>query len=473
VSAVPDLDLCYTPATELARLIREGELSPVEVVRNSLERIEEVNPKLNCFCFVFADEALERAREAERAVAEGAELGPLHGVPIAIKDLTPTKGKRTTMGSYAFEHYVPQESALIVDKLLGAGAIMVGKTTTPEFAYSSFTESPLWGITRNPWNLERTPGGSSGGSGAAVASGCVPLAEGTDMGGSVRIPASWSGLVGLKPSFGRIPLDFLPTQFDTIHHFGPLARTVADARLFLTCTQGPDDRDIMSLSPALDLSSLLDSSAEGLRLALDVDLGHYAIDPEVEAATREAAAVLAEAGAVVEEVDLRWTRELSDAWVAHWGVYLAAIFGDKLAEFRDRMDPRVVKLMDDGLAMGAVDFKRLEFVRTEAWKKLRPVLAGHHALLCPTMSQTARPVEEDDFVWYADRGDGLYHGLDLTCPFNYVGQCPALSVPSGWSSDGLPIGLQIVARRYRDDLALRIGAVLERVRPWAQRRPPV
>jgi Asp-tRNA(Asn)/Glu-tRNA(Gln) amidotransferase A subunit family amidase len=470
---VPDLELCYTPATELARLIRGRELSPVDVVHNSLERIEQVNPGLNCFCFVFPEEALERAREAEAVVARGDSIGPLHGVPIAIKDLTPTKGKRTTMGSYAFEHYVPDENALIVEKLLGAGAIMVGKTTTPEFAYSSFTDSPLWGITRNPWNRERTPGGSSGGSGAAVASGCVPLAEGSDMGGSVRIPASWSGLVGLKPSFGRIPLDFLPTQFDTIHHFGPLARTVADARLFLACAQGPDDRDIMSLSPALDLSGPLDSTAEGLRLALDVDLGHYAIDPEVEATTREAAGALAEAGAVVDEVDLGWTRDVADAWIKHWGVYLAAIFGHVLPEYRDRMDPRLLAFMDDGLAMSAVEFKRLEFIRTEAWKKLRPVLEHYDALLCPTMSQPAPPVDKDDATYYADRSDGLYHGLDITCQFNYVSQCPALSVPSGWSADGLPIGLQIVARRYCDDIALRIGAALERVRPWAHRRPPL
>ena len=177
------------------------------------------------------------------------------------------------MGSYAFEHWIPDESALLVEKLLGAGAIMVGKTTTPEFAYSGFTESPLWGVTRNPWDPTRSPGGSSGGSAAAVASGCVPLAEGSDMGGSVRIPASWSGLVGLKPSFGRIPLDFLPTQFDTIQHLGPLARTVEDARLFLAVGQGPDERDIMSLSPPLDLSGPLDPSVEGMRLALDVDLG--------------------------------------------------------------------------------------------------------------------------------------------------------------------------------------------------------
>jgi Asp-tRNA(Asn)/Glu-tRNA(Gln) amidotransferase A subunit family amidase len=470
---MPDLDLSYMPATELARMIRAREISAAEVVANSLDRIHQVNPALNCFCFVYEDEALERAREADRAVAAGAELGALHGVPIAIKDLTPTAGKTTTMGSYAYEHYVPDRDALIVEKLLGAGAIMVGKTTTPEFAYSSFTDSPLWGITRNPWNTDRSPGGSSGGSGAAVAAGCVPLAEGSDMGGSIRIPASWSGTVGLKPSFGRIPLDFLPTQFDTIHHVGPLARTIGDARLFLACTQGPDERDIMSLSPALDLSGPLDDSGEGLRLALDVDLGHYAIHPEVEAATREAAAALADAGAVVEEVDLRWTRELADAWVEHWGVYLAAIFGHTMAEYRDRMDPRLLRFLDAGLAMGAVDFKRLEFVRTKAWQELAPILERHHALLCPTMSQPAQPVDKDDFEFYKDRGDGLYHGLDITSQFNYVSQCPALSVPSGWSSDGLPIGLQIVARRYQDDLALRIGAVLERVRPWAHRRPSV
>jgi Asp-tRNA(Asn)/Glu-tRNA(Gln) amidotransferase A subunit family amidase len=208
------------------------------------------------------------------------------------------------MGSYAFEHWVPDESALLVERLLGAGAIMVGKTTTPELAYSSFTESPLWGATRNPWDASRSPGGSSGGSGAAVAAGCVPLAEGTDMGGSVRIPASWSGIVGLKPSFGRIPLDFLPTQFDTIQHFGPLARTVDDARLFLSVAQGSDDRDILSLPGGLDLSEPVDSSVDELRLALDVDLGCYAVAPEVEAAVVDAAEALASAGATVKEVDL-------------------------------------------------------------------------------------------------------------------------------------------------------------------------
>jgi Asp-tRNA(Asn)/Glu-tRNA(Gln) amidotransferase A subunit family amidase len=467
-----DLDLSYTSATDLARRIRAREISPVEVVANSLERIEEVNGALNCFCFTFPDEALELARAAERAVTAGAPLGPLHGVPIAIKDLTPTAGKRTTMGSFAFEHHVPERSALLVERLLGAGAIMVGKTTTPEFAYSSFTESRLWGVTRTPWNTGRTPGGSSGGSGAAVASGCVPLAEGTDMGGSVRIPAAWSGCVGLKPSFGRIPIDFLPTQFDMIHHFGPLARTVEDARLFVHVGGGPSERDITS-QPLLDLSGPQHSAVEGMRFALSIDLGCHAIDPEVEAAVRASAAALVEQGAIVDEVDLGWDRRYADAWVEHWGVYLAAIFGHVLEEFRDRMDHRVVALMDAGLAMSAVDFKRLEFLRTEQWQKLAPVLERHDALLCPTMAQPAPTVDKDDAPYYADARDGKYHGLDLTSWFNFTSQCPALSVPAGWSADGLPIGLQIVARRFRDDVALEIGAAVERARPWAHLRPPV
>src|ERR1700757_4100656 len=242
-----DLDLCYMPATEMARRIRDGRLSPVELIDNSLARIAAVNPALNCFCFVYPEEARARARAAEAEAKAGAKLGPLHGVPFAIKDLTPTKGKRTTLGSYAYEHWIPDEDAPIVEALTKAGGIMVGKTTTPEFAYSSFTESPLWGITRNPWDTSRTPGGSSGGSGAAVASGCVPLAEGSDMGGSVRIPASFCGIVGLKPSFGPIPFTILPSIFDSLSHFGPLARTIDDAALFLGITQGPDERDIQSL----------------------------------------------------------------------------------------------------------------------------------------------------------------------------------------------------------------------------------
>jgi Asp-tRNA(Asn)/Glu-tRNA(Gln) amidotransferase A subunit family amidase len=468
-----DLDLAYTTATDLADKIRSKAVSPVEVVANALARIEAVNPKLNCFCVTYPEEALAKAREAEQAVMSGAPLRPLHGVPIAIKDLTPTRGKRTTLGSYAYEDWVPDEDAPIVEALLGAGAIMVGKTTTPEFAYSSFTESPLWGITRNPWDPARTPGGSSGGSGAAVASGCVALAEGSDMGGSVRIPAALSGTVGLKPSFGRIPFTILPSMFDSLSHFGPLARGVGDARLFLDAAQGPDERDIQSLSPALDLSKPFPESLAGMKLALSLDLGFYHLHPEVEANTRAAAAALAEAGAEVHEVDLPWTLEMVQAWTAHWGVYLAAFFGHKLADFRARMDPKVVALMDAGLAMSAVDFKRIEFLRSAQWQKLYPILGEHDALLCPTMAQPAPPVGGADSDFEEVDAEGRFHGLDMTSLFNFVSQCPAFSVPSGFTAAGLPTGLQIVGRRYDDATVLDIGAVLERVRPWTDRRPPL
>jgi len=468
-----DLDLCYTPATELAARIRGRKLSPVELMKNALARIEEINPKLNCFCFVYPEEALAKARDAEKAVTDGRALGPLHGIPIAIKDLTPTKGKRTTLGSYSHEHWVPDRNAEIVNRLTAAGAILVGKTTTPEFAYSSFTESPLWGITRNPWDQTRTPGGSSGGSGAAVASGCVPIAEGTDMGGSVRIPAAWCGIVGLKPSLGRIPMDILPSVFDNISHFGPLARNIDDARLFLAAAQGPEDDDIQSNGTPLDLAGPQPASVKGLRLALNIDLGCYAVDPEVEAAVRAAADALKSQGAIVEEVALPWTRRIADAWVETWQVFMAAYFGHVLEEFRAKMDPRVVALIEAGNRMSARDYKRLEIERTEYWRQFHPILRKYDAFLCPTMRIPAPPAEEDDSIYYRDRGDGRYHGLDMTGQFNLIAPCPALSVPAGWSKGGLPMGLQIVGRRFRDDTVLTIGKALEHARPWADKRPPV
>jgi len=468
---MPNDELTYLPAVELAQRIAERSLSPVEVMESALARIEAVQPALNAFSFVYAEEALAAARAAEQAVMSGGTLGPLHGVPIAIKDFTPTKGKTTTRGSYAFEHWVPDRDALIVQRLRAAGAIMAGKTTTPEFAYSSFTESPLWGITRNPWDPGCTPGGSSGGSGAAVAAGCVPLAEGTDMGGSVRIPAAFCGLVGLKPSLGRIPMDILPSVFDSISHFGPLARTVADAALFLSVAQGPHDCDIQSLKPALEVPVPPPGKVEGFRLALSVDLGFYAVDPEIAANTRAAAEALRSAGATVEEVELAWTKEQNDAWTAYWGVYLAAAFEHVLPDYRERMDPHVVALIEAGQAMGAVRFKQIETIRTEQWLELARVFESYDALLCPTMALPAPPVGTRDTEFTEVDEDGRFHGLDMTALFNNVSQCPALSVPSGFTSDGLPTGLQIVGHRFDDLTVLDIGAGLEAVRPWRERRP--
>lgn len=461
-------DPCALPAATLAALIRSGEVSPVEVVARSLERIEAVQPALNPFAFTYPEEAMETARAAEAAVARGDALGPLHGVPIAIKDFTPTKGKRTTRGSYAYEDWVPDADPVIVRRLLGAGAVLVGKTTTPEFAFSSFTRSPLWGHTVNPWDPSRSAGGSSGGSAVAVATGCVALAEGTDMGGSVRIPAAFCGVVGLKPSLGRIPMDIVNTVFDTISHFGPLARTIDDAALFLRVAEGPDEADIMSQRAPVPLPDPLTGDVRGLRLAVSEDLGFYAVDAEVAANFRAACDALADAGAVLETVDLAWTREMVDAWFDIWGVYIAAAVADKLPEHRDRMDPEVLALIDAGMGMSAVAYRRTEEIRTRQWHALAPILAAHDALLCPTMALPPpdRNASESTF----DRVDdsGRLHGLDMTCLFNMVGQCPALSVPSGLTANGLPTAMQIVGRRFDDPTVLRIGKAVETVRPWVE-----
>jgi Asp-tRNA(Asn)/Glu-tRNA(Gln) amidotransferase A subunit family amidase len=462
----------YRSAVELAALIRKRELSPVEVVEAALARIALVNPALNAFAFVYPEAALEAARAAEAAIKGDDSLGPLHGVPIALKDFTPTKGLRTTLGSFAYEHWVPDFDAAIGQRLKAAGAILIGKTTTPEFAHSSFTESPLWGITRNPWNRDRTPGGSSGGAGAAVAAGCVPLAEGTDMGGSVRIPAALCGVVGLKPSLGRIPMDILPTVFDSISHFGPLARTVEDAAVFLAITAGPHDADIQSLPEGPDPCGRLGEEIAGKRLAYSPDLGFFAVAAEVRREIEAAIQALGEAGAIVEEVDVRWDRSVMDDWALNWAVLLAACFGQHLERFGDKMTPAVVRLIEQGRAVDAVTLRRLEFARTHRWHQLAALFERYDALLCPTMVRTAAPVGGTDEDFAGDDENGRFLGLDMTAPFNFTAQCPALSVPAGWSDEGLPVGLQIVGRRFDDAGVLAIGAALERIRPWHHRRPP-
>jgi Asp-tRNA(Asn)/Glu-tRNA(Gln) amidotransferase A subunit family amidase len=452
-------------AHALAAAIAAGELSPVQAVADALERAHAVQPALNCFTTIWDDEAPAAAERAAAAIRRGEPLGVLHGVPVAVKDTTPVAGRRTTLGSYAFEHAVPAHDAYVVTALRRAGAIIVGQTTTPEFAHTLVTDSPLWGTTRNPHALARTPGGSSGGSAAAVAAGCVPLAEGSDMGGSVRIPAAWCGVVGLKPGLGRIPMDVLPGLFDSISHHGPLARCADDARLFLAATQGPDDADIMSIPGPLDLAQPLDGDLTGMRLGLSTTLGCWAVDPEIAAAVEAAALRLEAAGAAVDEVDPGFRAEDAAAWMVLWAVFMATYYGDVLAEFRDRMDPQVVSLIETGATVTGPEHKRVELVRTDMWRRLRPILATHDALLCPTMAQPPSPAAKaDPPLPRSDPSEG-YRAADMTGVFNMVSPCPAVSVPCGAhrraADAGLPIGLQVVGRRWREDTVLRIARAVE------------
>ncbi|MCF8482097.1 MAG: amidase [Rhodospirillum sp.] len=455
--------MAFESAVDLAAAIASGVISPVEAVTAALERIATVTASLDMTVGDLSEEALRDARGAEAAISGGQTLGPLHGVPIAIKDFTPTKGHLTTRGSWATGDWRPEADPVIIQRLKAAGAIIVAKTTTPEFAHSSFTDSPRWGVTRNPWNPERTPGGSSGGSAAIVASGCLPLAEGTDMAGSIRIPAALSGVVGFKPSLGRIPMDILPTSFDSMAHFGPLARTVDDAALFLKVTSGPHPSDILSQRLPTPLSLPIPGDMRGKRLALSVDLGYYDVHPDIARRVREAADVLRHQGAQVDEIPLSWTRRLNDTAMTLWAVALAAAFGEARDRIRDRMDPALVTFMDGVETLGAIDYKRLEGIRAVLWTELTGLFLTYDALLCPTCAQPAPPVEARDSEFMGDTPEGRFAGLDMTCMFNLVGQCPAISVPCGLTStERLPVGLQIIGPRFADAGVLTIARAVER-----------
>lgn len=449
----------------MAAAVRDGRLRPSQLVARSLERAEQI-AGLNAFVLLDGEGAMAAAQAADRRAAAGdPDLGPLHGIPVAIKDFTPTRGHLTTRGSWSTGDWVPQADPVIVQRLKAAGAIVIGKTTTPEFAHAGYTHSPRWGVTRNPHDPRRTPGGSSGGSGCAVATGCVALAEGTDMGGSVRIPAALCGVVGLKPSLGRIPMDILPTVFDNLSHFGPIAACVDDAALFLSVTEGPDDADISS-QPATDPVAVpvAPAPARELRLALSMDLGYYAVDAQVAARVEAAAEALAQAGATVERVALPWTRAVNDTWLQLWGVALAAAWGDLAREHRASMDPALLALMDGARSVAAVDYKRSENFRTRLWHELRAILGHYDALLCPTSAVPAPLLDTAESDFGHDTRDGRYRGYDLCSPFNLVAQCPVISVPVG-SAGGLPVGLQIVGRRFADRKVLEIAKALEQAFP--------
>lgn len=447
---------------DIAEGVREGRFSAVEIVSESLRRAHVVQDTCNAFVVIRDEQALAAARAVDAAVAGGEGGGALLGVPFAAKDMTPTKGDLLTLGSWSTGDRIAETTAPCIARLEQAGAILIGKTTTPEFACCGITKSPRWGVTRNPWDVSRTAGGSSGGAGVVVAAGVVPMAEGTDMGGSVRIPAAFCGTVGLKPSLGRIPMTILPSQFDNLSHFGPLARSVADAVAFMEVTAGPDDADISSLPLPFDVGATLPADLAGCRFAVSLDLGYVAVAPGVAELLAQAVERLRAAGAVVEEVSFPWTRELSDAWDDLWSVFMSGFFGDETEFPRERMDARILSLIARGEAMRATHYKRIEILRSRMWDDLAPVLARHDALLCPTCPITAPEPEGNEFG--RSQPDGRYAGLEMTSIFNLVPQLPALSVPMGLA-EGLPAGLQMIGRRFADEHLLAMGAAVAAVLP--------
>lgn len=465
------LPLCYTPAVDLAQMIRSREISPVELVDAFLERIDELNPKVNAFCTVTADIARDAARKAEQAVMDGDELGMLHGVPFSIKDLIETKSVKTMQGSRIHEDNIPDEDAPCVERLKNAGGILMGKTATPEFGHKGVTDSPLTGVTRNPWNLVLTPGGSSGGAGAQVAAGMTPLAVGTDGGGSIRIPSSFSGIYGLKPSYGRVPV-YPASALDSLSHAGPMTRTVADAALMLSVMAGPDPRDPISLEakPA-DYMKSLGHGIKGLRVAFSPDLGGREVMPDVADVVKEAARAFEGLGVDVEEVDPGFPN-LDWAFGVFWMAGMAGRFEDILPKWQDAMDPLLVSFIQMGQELRAVDFVKAQMQRNDFRDHVRKFFEQYDLLLLPTLATTAFkagvPISEA-----LDK-----HPLEpqtwspFTQAFN-LSLSPAASIPAGFTKDGLPVGLMIVGRRFDDLTVLQASAAFEEIMPWAEKLPPI
>ena len=471
MTAEPSDAFLGLPARQMAAAVRTRQVPARRLIDAALARARALSP-CNCFCYLLDEDARLAADRVDRALAGRDSDLPLLGVPFAAKDMTPTAGTPTTLGSWTSGDAPASGTALVIRRLQHAGAILIGKTTTPEFANAGFTHSPRWGTTYNPHDRQRSPGGSSGGSGVAVAGGCVPFAEGTDMGGSVRIPASFCGVVGLKPSLGRIPMTILPSLFDSISHFGPLARTVDDAIEFMAAAAGPSDEDPFSVPIPFDAdASRRTPDLAGRRFAFSMDLGFYAVSDEVQAVILNTVGILRAAGAIVDTVDLGWTRDVVDRWTDLWGVFMSAYFGDRRRESAERMDPAVLVLMDRGDALGATEYKRIELLRTALWGDMARLLADHEALLCPTCAVVAPLATETDDDYLATLPDGSFAGLDLTSPFNMVPTLPAVSLPAGRSPGGLPVGLQLIGQRYGDEALLGLAGAVEALLATATRAP--
>ncbi len=468
-------DLCFTPATELVQLFRARKASPLEVMQAVLARIDAVNPKLNAYVTVARDGALRAARAATSALKKGAGLPPLHGVPVSIKDLTPTKGIRTTWGSKIYEHHVPEADALVVQRLKAAGAIVVGKTNTPEFGAGGNTFNAVFGATRNPWNPALTCGGSSGGAAVALAAGMGPIAQGSDLGGSLRIPAAFCGVVGFRTTPGLVPVYPKELAWDSFSVTGPMARTVADAALMLSTIAGPDDR--APLSYDVDTREFLKAvkapSVKGWRVAWTPDLnGLIPVDDEVARVAEGATKIFRALGAKVEAACPDFGK-VNEIVLATRGLSMVALHADKLARWKDHMQTGLVWNIEQGLALTPQAIARGEKLRTTLWHRVRVFLETYDLLILPTVAVRPFPVEQPYPTEINGKPlDNYTQWFFLTYGITVTG-LPAISVPCGFTKSGLPVGLQIVGRRRQEAAVLRAAAAFEAAAPWKAKIPPV
>ena len=458
-------ELGFTSALALAQLIRSKEVSPVEVVDGLLERIERLNPRLNAFCTVLGDEVRAAARKAEAAARRGEPLGPLDGVPVAIKDQVNVAGVRVAFGSHLLADTVATEDAPMVVRLRAAGAIVLGMTTMPEFGWQGHSWSPLYGMTRNPRHPERSAGGSSAGSAVAVAAGLVPLAMGSDGAGSIRIPASFCGVVGLKPTCGRVAM-YPVSLSEMVTHYGPLARTVRDAALMLDAMAGPDPRDPFCLpAPDEEYLAACDGGARGLRIGWSPDLGYASVDPEVATLCAAAARRFADLGCEVEEAKPGFSDPI---WAADQYLLAGAAnrVWDHLPDWADKMDPGFVAAVRMMAERTLFDSARARAQRYELAATMAAFFQRYDLLVTPTMPGVAFGTDRTERPYQPGLGWSPF-----TYPFNLTGE-PAISVPCGWTeAEGLPVGLQIVGPRFAEGRVVRAAAAFEAAQAWSERRP--
>ncbi|HQT75550.1 MAG: amidase [Rhodospirillales bacterium 20-64-7] len=472
-------DLARMDAGSLAAAIRTKQLSAAEVTEAALARMEALEPHIHAFCTPTPEVARAAAARVDAAIAAGEEIGPLAGVPIGIKDLVATKGIRTVMGSAIYKDFVPDEDDVVVERLKQAGAVILGKTNVPEFGYSGVGHNPVFPTTRNPWNLAMTPGGSSAGSGASVASFVSPFAIGSDGGGSIRIPAAHSGLVGVKASMGRVPLypgckdERYPgvSSWESLEHIGPMSRTVADSALMLSVIAGPDPRDRLSI-PCADIDWLAAAQAgnlKGLHVAYSADWGYAAVDPEVRRVVGEAVRVFErDLGCTVEEAHPGWEDPAEAFWT------LVAMESDLVGMRamvegrRHEISPHLLALLDRSWT--AEDFTNANMTRKRVMNRMWRFMQRYDLLLTPTLAAPPFPVHMQGPEIIDGRMVRSADWLCFTFPMNMTGQ-PAASVPAGFTTDGLPVGLQIVGRHLADASVISAAAAFETARPWSGREP--
>ena len=463
-------EICWMSAVELIDAYKKKRLSPVEVVRSQLERIAKINPKINAFVTLADDPALIAAHESAKRYQDGVP-GALDGVPVAIKDNTFTKGIRTTDGSRLYEDFVPEQDAVLVSRLKDAGAVILGKTNLPEFGLVGITDNVLFGRTLNPWNLGRTPGGSSGGSAAAVAAGLCPIAQGNDGGGSIRIPSSLCGVFGLKPTYGRVPYYPHIAGWETINHEGPITRTVEDAALMLDVMAGPSIYDQNSLPEYPGkFREDMKGNIRGMRIAYSSDLGAgLPVDKEVLEMTMKAAFSFKKMGCQVDEI--------KPGWISMEGAFLTTVLSETYTALFNRMEkyksvayPPYLPFLDFAATFTNRDVIQVQFDRQKLTYQAAEVFEKYDLLLTPTTAVAAFAVGPLGPEKIDGHEGSPSNWVGFTFPFNFLGQ-PAASIPCGFNSEGLPVGLQIVGRRFDEALVLRAAAAFEKAHPWADKKP--